>query len=288
MMHGQPLRHGSRDPVFDRPVFIISPPRSGSTLLFETLAQARGLFTTGQESHGLIESIDGLHPVQLGHSSNRFDESKATPAVADELRRRLHAQMRDRDGRPPEQLPYRLLEKTPKNALRIPFLARIFPEAHFVYLHRDPRQTLSSMIEAWESGYFRTYPRLPGWTGLPWSLLLVPGWRDLIGRPLHEIVSTQWEITTRILLDDLAVFPPDRCHVVRYAEFLEDPTAVMTRLCEELGLPWDRPLGKQLPLSSYTVSRPAQDKWQRHRGLIEQVLPGLQATVDRAEQFAAS
>lgn len=287
MMHERPVRRSSRDPVFDRPVFIISPPRSGSTLLFETLTHARGLFTTGQESHGLIESIDGLRPIQLGHSSNRFDETKATPAVANELRQRLHAQMRDRSGRPPAQLPYRLLEKTPKNALRIPFLAKIFAEAHFVYLHRDPRQTLSSMIEAWESGYFRTYPRLPGWTGLPWSLLLVPGWRELIGRPLHEIVAAQWEITTRILLDDLAGFSTDRCHVVKYAEFLADPTAVMTQLCGELGLQWDRPLGKELPLSSYTVSRPAQDKWLRHRDLIEQVLPSLQATLGRAEQFAA-
>ena len=25
-----------------------------------------------------------------------------------------------------------------------------------------------------------------------WSLLLVPGWRELIGRPLHEIVAAQW------------------------------------------------------------------------------------------------
>src|SRR5690606_36855978 len=38
---------------FDRPVFIVSPPRSGSTLLFETLAAAPGVFTIGDESHGL-------------------------------------------------------------------------------------------------------------------------------------------------------------------------------------------------------------------------------------------
>ena len=43
----------------------------------------------------------------------------------------------------------RMLEKTPKNSLRVPFLARVFPEARFIYLYRDPRQVLSSMIEAW-------------------------------------------------------------------------------------------------------------------------------------------
>ncbi len=276
-----------RDSVFDRPVFIISPPRSGSTLLFETLAQARDLFTTGQESHGLIEGIDGLRPAQRGYDSNRFDESTATPEVVGELRRRFHSQMRDRNGHPPTQLPYRLLEKTPKNALRIPLLARAFPEACFIYLHRDPRQTLSSMIEAWQSAHFRTYPQLPGWTGLPWSLLLVPGWRELIGRPLHEIVAAQWEITTRILLDDLAAFPADRCHVIRYDELLAAPMAEMTRLCGALGLEWDKPLGATLPLSGYTVSRPTPDKWRRHADLIEHILPGLQATFDRAERFAA-
>ena len=36
----QPSVRGPRDPVFDRPVFIVSPPRSGSTMLFETLAQS--------------------------------------------------------------------------------------------------------------------------------------------------------------------------------------------------------------------------------------------------------
>lgn len=275
-----------RDPVFDRPVFIISPPRSGSTLLFETLSKARDLFTTGQESHGLIEGIDGLRPIQRGFDSNRFDESDATPGVVDELRRRFHTQMRDRDGRPPQSMPYRMLEKTPKNALRIPFLAKAFPEAHFVYLHRDPRETLSSMIEAWQSGYFRTYPKLPGWTGLPWSLLLVPGWRELVGRPLHEIVAAQWEVTTRILLDDLAALPAHRRRVVRYAEFLATPMPVVARLCDALELGWDKALGTALPLSAYTVSRPAPDKWRRHGDLIERMIPGLQATLDRAERFA--
>lgn len=286
-MQESPPEHGLRDPVFDRPVFIISPPRSGSTLLFETLVHARNLYTTGQESHGLIEGIDGLRPIQRGYDSNRFDESTATPAVVGELRRRFHAQMRDRDGCPPLQPRYRLLEKTPKNALRIPFLAKAFPEARFVYLHRDPRATLSSMIEAWQSGYFRTYPGLPGWVGLPWSLLLVPGWRGLIGRPLHEIVAAQWRITTDTLLDDLAVLGADRRHVIRYDEFLAAPIAEVTRLCGELGLEWDRPLDGALPLSGYTVSQPAPDKWRRHAGLIGQVLPGLQATIDRAERFAA-
>ena len=180
------------DPEFDRPVFIVSSPRSGSTLLFETLARARGLYTIGRESHALIEGMAALNPGLLGYASNRLPASAATPAVVQELRQRMWAELRDREGAVPTDAPVRVLEKTPKNALRVPFLAEVFPQARFVYLYRDPRQTLSSMIEAWQSGRFRTYADLPGWEGLPWSMLLVPGWRELNGRSLQQIVAAQW------------------------------------------------------------------------------------------------
>jgi hypothetical protein len=275
-----------RDPLYDRPVFIVSPPRSGSTLLFETLAKAPGLYTIGRESHALIEGTPGLSAGELGYDSNRLNAAAATSELTEALRSRFFAALGDRDGRASEQRPVRMLEKTPKNALRIPFLVNVFPEAQFIYLHRDPRETLSSMIEAWQSGGFRTYPNLPGWTGLPWSLLLVPGWRDLIGRPLPEIVAAQWATTTRILLDDLAALPPERCHVARYDAFVTDPATEVARLCDVLGLDWDRALDAALPLSRYTVTEPAPGKWYRHADLIIPMLPGLQPTLDRAERLA--
>ncbi|GAB2552877.1 sulfotransferase [Rhodanobacter koreensis] len=278
---------GGRDPAFDRPVFIVSSPRSGSTLLFETLAQAPGLFTTGRESHALIEGVPALNPAIHDFPSNRLDAMAATTPSTEALRQRFLVELRDRDGHPATDRPFRMLEKTPKNALRVPFLAKVFPEAHFVYLYRDPRQTLSSMIEAWQSGRFRTYADLPGWTGLPWSLLLVPGWRELIGRPLQEIVAAQWDITMRTLLDDLGALPAGSCHVARYDSFLANPADEVGRLCTALDLGWDYSLDGALPLSRYTVSEPAADKWRRHEDLIEQVLPSLRDTMDRAERFAA-
>ena len=277
---------GGRDPVYDRPIFIISPPRSGSTLLFETLEKAPGLYTIGRESHAMIEGTPGLSAIDRGYDSNRLDAAAATPEIVEALRRRFLAELRDRHGEAPNQRPVRMLEKTPKNALRIPFLAKVFPEARFVYLHRDPRETLSSMIEAWQSGRFRTYPNLPGWSGLPWSLLLVPGWRELVGRPLPEVVAAQWEITTRILLDDLDALPPERCLVARYDAFIADPAAEVSRLSGALGLDWDRSFDGGLPLSRYTVTDPAPGKWHRHEELIHRVLPDLQATLGRAARFA--
>src|SRR5439155_16608328 len=185
--------------TIDRPVFVVSSPRSGSTLLFETLARARGLFTIGGESHRAIESVPGLHPRDHDWSSNRLVAADATPMIAVTLRRAFAGQLRDRDGHAPPPGGVRLLEKTPKNSLRVPFLASVFPDARFVYLYRDPRETVSSMLDAWRSGRFATYADLPGWSEPPWSLLLVPGWRELVGRPPAEIVTTQWATATEVL-----------------------------------------------------------------------------------------
>ncbi len=281
------VRRAAAEPVFDRPMFIVCPPRSGSTLLFETLAQAPSVHTIGDESHQLIEGLAALAPAARGFESNRLVASDATPEVASELRRAFFAALRDRDGREPDlATPVRMLEKTPKNALRLAFLASVFPQARFVYLHRDPRPVLSSMMEAWQSARFRTYPDLPGWTGLPWSLLLVPGWRELIGQPLHQIVAAQWNTTTRLLLDDLEQLPADSWTVVRYEKFIADPATEVRRLCDLNALAWDRTLSRILPLSSYTVSAPDPQKWQRHAAELDAVMPLISAQAERAERLA--
>jgi hypothetical protein len=281
-------RREQGDPVFDRPVFIVCPPRSGSTLLFETLAQAPGLFTIGQESHQLIEAVPGLAPAARGFDSNRLEARDATPPVIADLRARFVAALRDRDESPPAGQRLRMLEKTPKNALRVPFLARVFPEARFVYLHRDPRHVLASMLEAWQSGRFRTYPNLPGWKGLPWSLLLVPGWRNLIGQPLEQVVATQWQVTTRTLLDDLEQLPRASWSTVRYESFVADPAAEIQRVCDAHGLGWDRRVPPVLPLSTYTVTAPDPGKWRRYEAEVGAVLPGIDDQVRRAEHVAAT
>jgi len=272
---------------FDRPVFIVSPPRSGSTFLFETLAKARDVFTIGGESHAAIEGVPGLDVVSHNYDSNRLDAGIATPELATVLRQRFWSELRDRDGVRLNGRAARLLEKTPKNSLRVPFLAKVFPQARFVFLHRDVRETLASMIEAWKSGRFVTYRNLPGWSGeLPWSLLLTPGWRDWNGMPLARIVARQWEVTTRMLLEDLAAVPAQDVVIARYDALRADPDAEIGRLCAALDFVWDRPL-RELPLSRYTLTPPDADKWRRHEEAIMAQMPEIQATVARADAFAA-
>ncbi len=271
--------------VFERPVFIVSTPRSGSTLLFETLAQAPGLYSIWGESHGLIEGIPAFLPAMRQWASNRLTTEDATGPAVEQLAANFYRALRDREGRPASGR-VRMLEKTPKNSLRVGFFDAIWPDAEFIYLYRDVRQTLSSMIEAWRSGGFRTYPMLPGWSGLPWSLVLVPGWQQLNGRPLHEIVAHQWATTTNLLLDDLELLPATRVHAIDYAALIARPQATASALAGSAGLEWDRELSQNLPFSRATVSRPQDDKWRLIEPVIQSVLPIVQQADDRARAFA--
>lgn len=256
-------------------------------MLFSTLTQSPTACSIGGESHALIERIDGFHPAMRGWSSNRLDASDASDAKVSELKQRFAATLRDRDGQPPSPGMW-LVEKTPKNSLRIPFLAAAFPDARFVFLYRPARPTLNSMIEAWQSGHFRTYPRLPRWPGAPWSLLLVPGWEDLRGLPLEEIVAHQWTRTVTTLCADLAALDPSRVVGVDYEAVIAAPDRTIPDLCHQLGLEWDRPLGEALPLSRTVVSAPAADKWRGREAEIERVWPIVAEADDTARRFLRS
>jgi LPS sulfotransferase NodH len=193
--------------LFDRPVIILAAPRSGSTLLFETLSEAPAVWTVGGESHQFIEGLRTLNPSYGMVESNRLLAENTNERITSMLRKRFARMLRDRDGlkftERRDTSPLRFLEKTPKNALRQPFLEQIFPGALYVYLYREPRANISSMMEAWRAGRWVTYPRLRGWNGMPWSLLLPPGWQKLDGRPLQEICAFQcrlnagWPAITR-------------------------------------------------------------------------------------------
>lgn len=83
-----------------------------------------------------------------------------------------------------------------------------------------PEENLGSILDA---GRFVTYPDLPGWSGPPWSLLLIPGWRELEGQPLAAVAAAQWESAHRHMLDDLRLLPANRWRTVSHTELLDDP-----------------------------------------------------------------
>lgn len=268
-----------------QPVFIVAAPRSGSTLFFETLASNDHFATFGDEAHWLVESESSLRPGPGGVDSNRLGAEHATVGV----RSRMLSQIADRlQNAAGERVALtddvRLLEKTPKNALRIPFFNALFPDARFIFLWRDPRESISSIIEAWTSGQWKTYNGLEGFDG-PWSLLLPPGWRTLNGKPLESIAAFQWDAANRTALDDLATLSPHRWMALSYADFLSNPRKQIERACAFAGVAIDAGLNSRLngslPLSKYTHTPPHADKWRRNESRIESVLPQVELTWQR-------
>lgn len=274
-------------PRLARPVIIVAAPRSGSTLLFETLRRHPGLWSLGDESHAEIESVPGLAPRDRGFESNALGGGDASTDVKIEVLRNFGMQLRDAAGRRWLTLDerqadaVRLLEKTPKNALRIPFLDALFPDSLFLFLHRDPAANLGSILDAWQSGRFVTYPDLPDWNGPPWSLLLPQGWRHLNGRPLAEVAAHQWKSANRSILDELTGLPRERWRVLDYSALVADPAGSVARACAFMGLPeapaLQAQLAKGLPLSRYTLSTPAAEKWKRHEAAVAPLLPAMRA-----------
>ena len=275
-----------------QPTFIVAAPRSGSTLLFETLAVNANVATLGGEAHWLIEEHAELRPGAAGVDSNRLLAEQCTPPIAARILRRILERAQRVDGAPaaPDSA-LRFLEKTPKNALRIPFLRQLFPDARFIMLWRDPPENLSSIIEAWSSGQWITYNGLDGFDD-PWSLLLPPGWRAMRRRTVAEIAAFQWNESNRIMLDDLAGMARERWTAVNYSGLIADPRTVALRLCAFMGADVDARLldrvAGPLPMSRYTQTAPSPGKWRRNAKLVEAVLPKLMATWERLKLLGAS
>jgi hypothetical protein len=221
--------------------------------------------------------------------SNRLTAAQFDPQIGLAMHARVAEKLVGAGGTPFGNAPsVRFLEKTPKNALRIPFFDKVFPDALYVFLWREPEENVSSIIDAWRSGGWVTYPQLQGWDG-PWSLLLPPEWRGLKGKPVEEIAAHQWAVTNTTIMDDLEALPAGRRHVVRYADFVAAPGKAIAGIAAFAGIEVDAALtertGGPLPDSRHTLEPPRPDKWKKNAAEIGRVLPGLEAVRERLRAF---
>ncbi len=277
---------GERQPLLSlrlpRPIFIVAAPRSGSTLLYETLAVSPELHTVGGEAHWLIEQFADWQPESGQVDSNRLDASTLTSQRAQAMLQSIASRLRDVQGNLVSgHASVRWLEKTPKNSLRIPLLKALFPDALFVHLWRDPEENIASIMTAWQRGNWVTYRKLPGWEG-NWSLLLPPGWQSLQGRPLQDIAAHQWTVTNRVILDDLAEISPSDQLRVHYSDLCSNPAAVVQQIVDFAGLSMTPELKERcshnLPLSRFTDTPPDNEKWRKFESEILGVLESTHPT----------
>lgn len=179
--------------------------------------------------------------------------------------------------------PIRLIEKTPENCLRLPFLLALFPDARVLYLTRDGRSNVHSLLEGWMQPHLFPGYRIPIQLSIPgyargrWAFTLIPGWRELTSSPLEEVCACQWVRCNEAVLAHRAAA---EAHVpyltLRYEDLVSSPATVLPRVAEFLEIDLAQDLGSfvnHLPEIN-AVSAPERDKWKRKNPeAIRRILP---------------
>jgi hypothetical protein len=258
----------------------VGAPRSGTSLLYSILRASSSLAHWPGEAHEVWEA--DLHPALRGWVSNEATAEDATPDVAGRIRRNFFLTTGPRR---------RLIDKTPRNSLRIPFVEAVLPGARYVVLQRDGRDNVNSLINAWRAPRYRTY-RLPEPHSIPgvdpawWKFVLYRGWKDDVSGPLEAVCARQWITCNENVLDALQAVEPSRWAVVRYEELVSAPEAEVARLVEFLDIPYEARIGERASAVARTpinvVTPPERGKWRRENPTeIRAILPLIEPTMER-------
>ncbi|HVU63119.1 MAG TPA: sulfotransferase [Phycisphaerales bacterium] len=111
-----------------------------------------------------------------------------------------------------------LLLKTPSHTARVAELARLYPNARFIHLHREPGAVVKSNV-----AMHRRFA--------PFLLQPHPGDEEIRRR-----VVAEYEHTERKFLAEAAAVPGDRLVRMRYEDLIADPIGQIRAAYERLGL----------------------------------------------------
>lgn len=267
-------------PAVPDPVFVIGCSRSGTTISYETLASAPQFVSFGWEIPQFWNSLHG--PLTNGwHSEAAAAEDACPQHRAAALRyfyQRLGAGW--------------VLDKTCINVMRIPYLHRLFPQARFVFIQRDGRDNISSMMDGWRVGrsdgrfelsqFFGPFPDLVSINGgefKEWSFFLAPGWRQYSHASLEEVCAFQWISANRMALEARKSIPTRQWVHLRYEDIFEHPVAMFRAAFEQLDIPFNSAMQARcahLRPTSVVSGAPTKQKWkERNPEAIERVLPTI-------------
>lgn len=259
------------------PIFIVGCSRSGTTVTYETIAAAPEVLSFGWEIPEFWQRMWGPH--RNDWESDAAGAEHARPEFADMARRHFYARL----GRG------QVLDKTCINVMRVPFLHRLFPHARFIYIHRDGRDNVSSLMEGWRHhGHFGlgkllgpspSDVRIENGEFREWSFFLPPGWRAYNRASLANVCAFQWSTANRMALDAGRAIPPSQWLRVRYEDIFDRPLQMFEEVFAWLQLPFgdavrNRCMSLATKPTSIIGSPPAKQKWREHNPeAIRRILP---------------
>jgi hypothetical protein len=256
-----------------KPVFIISCPRSGSSLLFKILSESNKLWSAYREGHFvwqkfLPEPRDHIFSVHLTEKDYQPEDQQ----IVEDLYHRHtfnHNVLGDlcriitfREGLPTlfnglldinYKLKskfineYRIIDKTPTNVFKVDYLYKLFPDAKFIFLTRNGLTNISSLIDAWNSKgklfafefrEFYQYNRdidIKNYDGKVWKFLNPPGWEKYLkGKSLAEVCAFQWLSANKYALDSFSKIPKEQVFHMKYEDLQENRTSKIRETCDFL------------------------------------------------------
>ncbi len=141
---------------------------------------------------------------------------------------------------------------------RIAYFDRIYPDAVFISLRREPRSVVSSWVKA---GWLdvTSPPDSEGWQWGEVPPDYYEVWRELGGSPILSVA-----LKIRLDLDDIArnmALFPDRSHELWYEDLISSPEATLRAICEFADLDWTPRFAQVVrAMSFYDSTR----RWTRH------------------------
>jgi hypothetical protein len=255
------------------PIFIFGNTRSGTTIVQKVMETHPGI-AGWYEPNALWLYADP------GRIHDEFDQNDATNKVKKYIRSRfLKYQKQHGNGV--------VVEKTPQNILRIPYVRAIFPEASFLYIVRNPFSFISSVEYKWQrpvtgSGVVRRLKDMPlsqlhHWVRryliqqinkrlLRRKYLSIWGPRykgiqdDLKKHDLFTIIARQWAIPSMKAEKDLAAFEDGQVLRLKYEDFVDNPIADLERICAHCQIEMNNDM---VNATREMVKSDRKIKWQR-------------------------
>ena len=268
--------------------------RSGTTVLQHLISSHPDL-TPWLEPRTIWRYADPRRP------HDEFEAKDATDQVVNFIRNSFLKFQKDHGN-------LRIIEKTPRNILKIPYVNAIFPESKFLYVVRNPFSCISSSEEFWQrsisrSGMKRRLKYTPK-KHLPYYFALfvkeqlpkiifrrkyLPIWgpryrgidQDLLRLDRLSLIARQWAICSRKAEEDLAALPADRVLKLKYEEFVAAPEEVLTAICAHCGL---EVTTEMIEMAKEIIDPNRQQKWERFdRDTLRSLVTELEAEMERQD-----